>query len=358
MLTILPAEFYVIVFSRFFAGIAHGLAYPTFISHLSENSSKWLRASNASIAFLSFTIGTIISTITFKSYADTNLSGIDPFRIIGGVGCILSAIAIFSIFKFHKQSIIELIQNRNDLKALKVMQELRGENFETTSIRDDFDDLRAMIRQDEMIDRNIFHDGNSKPLLMVILLKISFVLSFNHSLNMIRLRDIAFDTIELENFWIFIPRIIVAIIIVLTIENGRRIHYLTSSILISVTLLAIATIKVLLQSPSIVIDLILFIVYEISCSIGLGAVVYVYDAEAFRTSKKVKSIAFGSLLENILQIALILLPLFIKHIDYYDEIYLFLSAILLITITVYMFYRLPETSRVSISRTKDMFLTT
>lgn len=359
-----PVDFYVNVFARHFAGIAHGLAYVTVISHLSENCTKWMRGSHAALNFLCLQIGLIISLPAIIAYANRNLN-IHPWRINGGVCCFLSLIAIICTSKFTKESVIDLIKKGHDLKALRTMQYLRCETFETTSIRDDFDDLKVMIIEDKTIENNsILSDGNFRPLVLTLLLKISFVLSFNNSLNMIRL------SVHSNNFllvYLLFPRIIIGIIVVYTIEYGRRIHFVTSSITLTIILILLATFK-LFQLQINVIDLIIFIAFEIAVSIGIGASVHVYDAEAFRTIKKVKSIAFTSIVEQILQIIFIFLASFFFTYyyndfttrDFYEEIFILTSAFVLIAITIYMYHRqhLPETKFVSIRRTRNMFLST
>lgn len=216
-----------------------------------------------------------------------------------------------------------------------------------------------------MIDTNsILIDSNLRPLMLTLLLKIAFVLSFNSTLNVIRL-NVGFAS-DFVLVWSILPRLLIGFIVMYTIEHGRRIHLMTSSLLTAFTIIILSILK-LFQLQYNLIDLILFIVFEISISIGIGAVVNVYDAEAFRTIKKVKSIAFTSIIEQILQIIFILLNIYIFNdttkvisMKYSEEIFLLSSAVLLIVISIYMFYhqRLPETKSVSIRRTRNMFLST
>lgn len=375
-LTAFPVNFYVIVFARFFAGIAHGLVYVTIIGHLSENCTKWLRGFHGTFNFLCLQIGLIVSLPSIIAYGNRQLS-IHPWRINGGVCCFLSVIAIICTLKFTKESVVDLIKNGRDQRALRTLQYLRGEKFETTSIRDDFDDFKVMIIEDKMTESNsLLSDGNVRPLMLTLLLKISFVLSFNNSLNMIRLNVYFVNDFLL--IWMLFPRIVIGLIVIYTIENGRRVHYVTSSIAASVILTTLGILK-LVQVQINVIDLIIFIAFEIGVSIGIGSVIHVYDAEAFRTIKKAKSIAFTSIVEQILQIILIFLANFIFNsssnnsgsqddeagggaltMEFYEEIFIFTSAFLLIAITIYMFHRqhLPETKQVSIRRTRNMFLST
>jgi hypothetical protein len=99
---------------------------------------------------------------------------------------------------------VDLIKNGQEQEALRVLQYLRGENYETTTIRDDFDEMKIMTIEDKPIESGcILSDGNIRPLMFTLLLKISFVLSFNCLLNSIRLRLVA-ESIYLL-FWLSIP---------------------------------------------------------------------------------------------------------------------------------------------------------
>lgn len=365
-LTAFPVDFYIIVFAKFFAGIAHGITYVTVISHLSDNCTKFSRGFQASFNFFCLQIGLIASLPSIIAHVNLNLA-VHPWRINGGLSCFLSLIAIISTLKFTKESVIDLIRKGQNVKALRTLQELRGEKFETTMIRDDFDEIKVMLIEDKFVESNsIFLDSNMRPLLTLLLLKISLVLSFNYSLNLIRLNvDFASDW---KLIWMLLPRIFIGIFITISIEQGRRMHFISSAICVSLTLITLGILK-FLQVQYNVIDLLIFIAFEIAAAIGLGACSHVYDAEAFRSIKKAKSVAFLSVFEHILQIAFIFLAVLylnknndIKtlNMNYSDEIFIMSSAVAIILITIYMLkpQRLPETKCVSIRRSRTMFLST
>lgn len=219
--------------------------------------------------------------------------------------------------------------------------------------------------EDKSIDSStILVDSNARPLMVTLLLKIAFVLSFNSTLNVIRL-NVHFAS-DFVLVWALFPRLVIGFIVMYSIEHGRRIHFMASSTLVAIAMVILGILKSF-QIQYNLIDLILFIVFEIAVSLGIGAVVNVYDAEAFRTIKKTKSIAFTSIIEQILQIIFILLTIYIFNdatraieLEFLEEIFLFSSALLLIVIAIYMFYhqRLPETRSCSIRRTRNMFLST
>lgn len=143
-LIVYPVDFYVVVFTRYFAGIAHGLCYVTIISHLSENCTKWQRGLHASANFLFLNIGLLISLLPIIAYANGKLD-VHPLRVNGIVCCVISIIAIYFTVKFSRESVIDLIKAGRDIKAIRTLQYLRCENFETTCIRDDFEDMKVIM---------------------------------------------------------------------------------------------------------------------------------------------------------------------------------------------------------------------
>lgn len=219
--------------------------------------------------------------------------------------------------------------------------------------------------EDKTIDSSsIITDSNLRPLVLTLLLKITFVLSFNNSMNVIRLN--VYFANDFILFCTLLPRVLIGFVVMYTIEHGRRIHFIISSTLTAIIMIILGVLK-LFQFQYNLIDLILFIMYEIAVSLGVGSTVSVYDSEAFRTIKKTKSIAFTSIIEQILQIIFIFLTIYIFNdasrifeLKFSQEIFLFSSAALLIVITIYMFYHqhLPETKSASIRKTRDMFLST
>lgn len=340
------------------------MAYVTLILHLSDNCTKFTRGFQAAFNFFCLQIGLIVSLPSIIAHGNLHLR-VHPWRVNGGVCCFLSLIAIIFTLKFTKESVIDLIRKGQNVKALRTMQYLRGEKFETTSIRDDFDEIKVMLIEDKFVESSsIFTDSNIRPLLTLLLLKISLVLSFNNSLNLIRLNvDFANDW---KLMWTLLPRIFIGIFVTISIEQGRRMHFISSSLCVSITLIVLGALK-FFEIQYAVIDLLLFIAFEISASLGLGATVHVYDSEAFRSIKKAKSIAFLCILEHILQIAFIFLAvLFLNNgtktlkMKYFEEIFLMSSALAIISITIYMLkpQRLPETKCVSIRRSRTMFLST
>lgn len=89
-------------------------------------------------------IGLVVSLPTIIAYGNGKLD-VHPLRINGAVCCVISIIAIFLTIKFSEESVVDLIKAGRDFKALRTLQYLRCEKFETTSIRDDFDDMKVCL---------------------------------------------------------------------------------------------------------------------------------------------------------------------------------------------------------------------
>jgi hypothetical protein len=89
----------------------------------------------------------------------------------------------------------------------------------------------------------------------------------------------------------------------------------------------------------------------------MGLISDVYSSEAFSTLKKAKSIAFTSIIEMALHIIIITLTFNHKAPSVtYDWIYLLVSGILLLALTIVLKKELPETGKMSIRQSRNEFL--
>lgn len=353
----MPSDFYVVIFTRFFAGIAHGWTYVTVISHISENTSDTRRGFVAGCNNFFFISGIVLTASISNSFPRT---GIDPLRFLAIVMLLFSALAILLTILMYKESPLVLIQGGEDLKAVNTLTYLRGVSFETLQIQEDYNELKVMTIEDNKTTSGLFIEGNLRPLLITLLLKFAFVLSFNYPINMIRFpTSYLAETHGFYGFlFYFFPRLIVALIVVFSIEISRRLHMLTSAAGTSILLVVMGIIKIVNFDNAKDIDLIIIIIYEIIATFGLSIATNVYDAEAFSTPKKMKSIAFTSIIENFIQIILILFAAYMDHTKIYNITVLMSCGFLLAIATICLYITLPETKNLSIRQTRSRFLKT
>lgn len=338
-------------------GFAHGYAYLTALIHASEIVHQKIRGMVVSAFQLCIICSAIISS-TFST--SMGQEGLSPFQIIGIVGVIYTILGIIFAIFMTRESPVQLMQQKRFDQALSIMVKVRNESSETWSIKNEYNELKAMLEEDSETSDNIFSEGNFRPLMLITLLKVAFVLSFNYGLNMIRLRySSAFITIEGYNFtalaWLTI-RLFAFIFTLFSIElKGRKFHFMISHIGTSLLLIILGIATFILPNISIAYEVIQ-ILFEIVAGLGMGVLSDVYSSEAFNTIKKARSIFVATSIEFVLHIAIIFATFNVTPSALYDGIFFIASGAIFGALTYILRKELPETAKMSIRQTRNEFL--
>lgn len=162
-----------------------------------------------------------------------NDDNFEPFKWIGILGMIYSIMGLVLAIFMTKESPVMLMREKKFDQALKVMIEVRNETTETYSIRNEFNELKMMVEEDLDTSKSIYENGNKRPLMLITLLKVAFVISFNYGVNIVRLKyTSSFITKEGFNFaaMTFLTiRMCVFIFTMFSIEYyGRKTHLVAS----------------------------------------------------------------------------------------------------------------------------------
>jgi hypothetical protein len=339
-------------------GFAHGYTYLTIIVHASEIMHQKLRG--MIIAALQVCI--LSSMIVTSSFATTMVEeSLEAFQYVGILGLVYCVMGIAFTFVFTRESPVKLMRENKFDEAMKIMIQVQNETSETWSIRNEFNELKKMVEEDEETTKNIFENGNARPLGLILLLKIASVISFNYGLNYIRLKySSIFVTQEDYNFsplTYLTVRIIVVSFTMFSIEfNGRKIHFLISHAATAVLLIAFS-ILVFVQPSNFTFgyETIQFLL-EIAGGIGIGVVSDVYSSEAFNTVKKARSLCFVTAIEYVLHGVIIFTTYKVEASSTFDGIYVMASGVVVMAITYLLYKVLPETAKMSIRQTRNEFL--
>lgn len=358
MLIVLPNNYYIVLVTRIMIGFAHGYSYLTIIIHASEIMHQKLRG--MIIAALQVCI--LSSMIVTSSFATTMVEeSLDAFQYVGIIGLIYCVMGIAFTLIFTRESPVKLMREKKFDEAMKIMIQVRNETSETWSIRNEYNELKKMVEEDDETSKNIFENGNTRPLGLITLLKIAFVISFNYGLNYIRLKyTTSFITLEGYNFaplTFLTVRILVLCFTMFSIEfNGRKIHFLISHAATAVLLIAFAVV-VFVQPSNFTFgyETIQFLL-EVAGGIGIGVVSDVYSSEAFNTVKKARSLCFVTSIEFILHGVIIFTTYKVEASSTFDGIYVLASGVVVMAITYLLNKTLPETAKMSIRQTRNEFL--
>lgn len=356
----LPHSYYAILFGRIFAGFGHGLAYVAVITHGSELLTPRIRGmALASVHFCMITgIFVLISFgLAYPPYQTNNF--FDTHRIMGLMSIIYSIMALATVYFFTKESPVWYLLRKQERDALLTMIRLHSESQETWKIRNEFNELKTMVSEDENTSSNIFADGNSRPLILILLMKFMYFLSFNFLMNIMRYSSTILF-VDYPHNYVFIAaygiRFMAALVALFVIDTlGRKKIFVLSSGGASLTLLLFGIFFEIYKDSTI--NGIFLLIYESFCGLGFGLVIDVYLGEAFNTLKKARSIAFTSILEYSLQILIIIIAANLTRITNVTFTAMSITfAILMLLITIFLYRVLPETAKMSIRQTRNEFL--
>lgn len=358
----MPRSLYLMMAGRILIGFAYGYAYLTVIVHASEIMTQKLRGMMVSV--LNFLIiSSILVTATMTMSLSPVKHGFGAMQWIGILGMIYSVMGIVFIVLFTQESPVLLIRQKKFDQAVALMVKVRNETVETWSIKNEYNELRTMVEEDEGSSRNILHDRNIRPVLLISLLKIGSVLCFNFSVNLVRLQyvDKLIDEKEGTNsaaLVFMVIRMMTAMVTMFIIDaKGRRPLFLVSFVGSSVCMMVMGIIVAFDHNAgdSWFMTITQFVM-EIVGGFGIVAISDVYASEAFSTVKKANSIAFTTGAEFLLHAIIIAVTYNVISTTTFNWIFLVGSGVLVMGIAVFLHKKLPETAKMSIRQSRNEFM--
>jgi hypothetical protein len=355
---IAPGSASVITIGRVLAGIGHGLTYLTTIIHGSEIMVKEIRG--MLFATLNFCVmsGGLTATAMNMVADDPEVEDfLDPNRVLGIITlCYAAMAALLGAFLTYESPVF-LIQRNRDAEAKQIMKKLRNDTVETHEMLRDFHDLKSMVAEDDQLSRSVFRDGNVKPLVTIVVLRILNVLTFNYPLNSVRTilsRPLLTISVHLSIVGV---RALVGMFTLLTFDVVRRRLFFMISAVGSIISLGLLTILYTVMDDTMS-DLILAIavlVFDCFAGVAIGQLTEIYSAEAFPTTKKLDSLIMTNIVENglhaLLVVSMINMP--VERPTMLAILYTFTVA--MIGCVVILAMRLPETLKKTIRETRDLF---
>jgi hypothetical protein len=159
--------------------------------------------------------------------------GLEAFQWLGIIGMIYAVMGLIFAILMTKESPVMLIREKRYDQAMNIMIKVRNESTETWTIKNEFNELKTMVEEDVETSKSIFKDGNKRPLMLITLLKVAFVISFNYGVNIVRLKyTSSFVSEEGYNFSPLIyltVRLCTFIFTMFSIEYyGRKTHMVAS----------------------------------------------------------------------------------------------------------------------------------
>ncbi|XP_055598933.1 uncharacterized protein LOC129748358 [Uranotaenia lowii] len=356
LLTAVPEEIAGVAIARVLIGFSHGVAYLVLLIHSGEIAINRMRgsivASMSQVLMIGVLIFGIISPMEMYNY------GMNPLRLVGILGIVLTVFGgLLSYFIFHESPVFLLKRGRDDM-AIKTMMKLRTESVETWELRNDFNELKAMVSEEEQRSKSMLSDGNLRPLVVLALAKVATVLSFNMALNIVRI--LILSTLFLSSTYnssaliISLVRAVVMLLAIFTVDKyGRKISFTFSTLTSGIILTILGIIFLTSQSLDRDVAIGIVLTYEVLASLGSTFIPDVYLSEAFPLLKKSASIGAVLTVENIFQLIFVCIMHSATRV-YIGDV-LVGCGVPLVALSGAFFLLLPETARMSLRQASAEF---
>ncbi|KAL1380177.1 hypothetical protein pipiens_003620 [Culex pipiens pipiens] len=359
LLIALPDHIASVAFARILLGLAHGMAYLVVLIHGGEVCIKELRGLNMAAVNLCIMIG----VMTHGSLSPTSTYGQDigTNRLVGILGLVYVVLGGFLALFLTYESPVFLIQRGRDAEAIQSMIKLRNESTESWEIRNDYTEFKTMLQEDEETSPSILQDGNTRPLLLLILCRIASVVSFNFAINLVRLNILdklfGVDNYSFSAIVVLTIRLIVGTVFLFVIDKfGRRAPMTLSTFTSGFILTVLGMIFMVADHVTRDVLIAIMLTYEVVASAGVTMVPDVYCSEAFSTKKKAFSIATTQIVENVLQIGITAI---VFNWDFSDDAYyggiMLCCGVPLLAMAAIFYKYLPETTKMTIRQARTEF---
>lgn len=318
---------------------------------MSEVSVKDLRGMLISL------LNNFIQISVFTTYILTTSMEVNRYLniTIFSIGLMYAVLGILFVNCLFYESPYLLVQQNREQEAIQNMMKLRNESIETWEIKNDFQEMKTMIEEDNQINSNIFRDGNLRPLILISLSSLISVLSFNYGINQIRIYlTMTNSEVQVSAIVYLLLRTTLGIIVILFIDKFRRRALQTFTGIGAGILLIISGILVMCVN-SIEGQIAVFCIYEAFVILGAGTITDVLSSEAFPLTKKVNSLAFRFDIESVLNIIFIAATLNIRLTETYMTAMLITTGVLMIICSVFLWLQLPETRLMSLRQARAEF---
>lgn len=367
---------------RVLAGISGGVVFLTLLIHAAENTVKEIRGFVICSISLLRAISTFLASLLFiipyynpRPIANPNNATeiihvtFDVDLLLGIVTFVYAIIALLMVPYLTYESVPFLIQHNRERKALENLIKLRRESTDTWPVRNDFDELRLMVLEDYRtpgVNRNIFTNGNWRPLLIIFAVRLLSLLASNLAFQLIATIFVKVVLMSQDHglqysmMILLGTRIGIGIIPMLLCDRfGRKYFLFASGILCGLFLIMLA-ILIYLDNYEIIelltwIPGMLFLCVYVFASIGIDCIGNVFTAEAFPLAKKAWSIGLILVIEYALQCVFLVWIILVKFKYEYMIGFILFSGIGILLISIWLQYALPETRSMSLRQCRDEF---
>lgn len=349
-------QYVVIVFGRLLTSLAHGMVFIALITQAGENASRNMSGTVVS------TMNCMLYTAIFISVHVTANVQINPEfsaeRILGIIALVFVLASIICTIFVTVETVPYLLRKNEPDIALENMKHLRDVTIETPQITDEMEELTSMIGQDKQNNRNPFSNGNGKPLVLMIMIRLLAALTNNFLLNYVLIGFCQLINHQYASLLIVAPRLAMSILQIFYADAiGRKIQIIVSAALAGLTLIGLGVALNTINITSLVnytIPSIFCMSFQLFCSMGIDQMSDVCLSEAFSTAKKPWSLSFVLGIEHLFQIFMTGMA-FTSMSSAGIYALLYISGLFVVVIGIILVFTLPETRGTTLKQARDLF---
>ncbi|XP_037033382.1 solute carrier family 2, facilitated glucose transporter member 7-like [Bradysia coprophila] len=345
-----------IVCGRILTSLAHGTLFITLVTQAGENGSRGVRA-------------TIFSTINCIQYAAIFMSvqinailagDFSSERIIGGLALAFVLASVICTITLNIETVPHLLWKNERLIAMDNMKRLRDVTIESPQMTREMAEMETMVLQDKQDNRNVFVDGNVKPLLLILIIRLMAALTNNFLLNIILIGscELILNEPEYASSMIIAARLAMSVVQIFYADVvPRKIQIFVSAALAGVLLIGLGVILnvvTITSSINYFVPSLFAMHFQVLCGLGIEQMANVYLSEAFSTAKKPWSLSFVVGIEHVFHLFMIGMAFTsVSSAGLYAL--LFVSGGFLIFMGAVLMFLLPETKGMTLKEARDAF---
>lgn len=339
----------VIYIGRLLSGFVYGLNHITVILHAADNSAPEIRGTIVRwIPYSKLLLLILASCLSDLTYTSIQLyNGFGVFYIIFAVVAL-----ILTPFCVHNSLPLSLEKSQNDAVVLQELTKIRKGEREPGRIRSALTEMKLMLSEDKINGKNVFANGNIKPLLLVIGARVLSILINNVPVLILLTSALYNSTSKVssnEFSGVLLFQLVLGWIVIFVadrIEFNR--FYYGGAVIWSAVLIALSLLDSVLTDTFKYVYWIAIFGYVL-IALGIEAISYNQLSEAFPSTKRAWSIVIVTLVESLAY--LIILAFFIFTLPFF--ILLISVSIVAISISLYKF--MPNTHGVSLRNARNLF---
>lgn len=259
-----------------------------------------------------------------------------------------------------------LIHTGNDTKALLNLLRLRTEPVPNMKVHQVLQEMKLMVSEDMSENRNIFTNGNWRPLLFMAAIKVLAFCGNNWILNVIQIRIVSFilgpPVVQFAPLILTSIRFVMSFVVVFVADlMPRKIMLVISGASTGAVLLLIGILEATVAQRRDLIahnfSMVFCFILQLTVAFGIDPLQHILMSEAFPMKKKSLSITCVLVLEHAMQIVAISIFMHVSAAVTNDLMIAipFTAAVLISVITAALYFTIPETAGMTLRQTRDKF---